>query len=356
MNVYIANFGSGNWAWPNCLERHSIAVMDDMRVHPFWQRGDHEGYVREAMRVLKTKKGKTPTRSTATRWFNVNTLLHETAGDLWIHREKDELWWTVSTGEQPESEIIDDPDISFGKVKIIVYYKRCDAWSQKDKMGRPLLWAGIHPKAREFLFTEGTFQELADDNAAYARALTDGLDLSRWHRHSEWQAKTAKSGKGAVKTFSTQEIEQERMRLTAARMIKTAQQTAIQSGQAFISITKDKQFLFPNDRAARDYAFELMRKQEGRCALTGLKMLLDDEPGDDQCRYSLDRINSSKHYESGNLQVVCKFVNLWKGAMDNEEFKRLIELMRRPLAPDILQAASTQAEDSRERVRSNWKT
>jgi hypothetical protein len=57
-------------------------------------------------------------------------------------------------------------------------------------------------------------------------------------------------------------------------------------------------------------------------------MLLDDEPGDDQCRYSLDRIVSSKHYEPGNLQLVCKFVNQWKGAMADEEFIRLIALLR----------------------------
>ena len=84
----------------------------------------------------------------------------------------------------------------------------------------------------------------------------------------------------------------------------------------------------PNDRAAQDYALKLMEEREGLCALTGLRMLLDDERGDDQCRFSLDRIDSSKHYEPGNLQVVCKFVNLWKGAMDNEEFKRLIGLVR----------------------------
>ena len=52
------------------------------------------------------------------------------------------------------------------------------------------------------------------------------------------------------------------------------------------------------------------------------------EPGDDQCRYSLDRIDSSKHYESGNLQEVCKFINKWKGAMANEDFRRLMELVR----------------------------
>jgi hypothetical protein len=118
------------------------------------------------------------------------------------------------------------------------------------------------------------------------------------------------------------------MRQTAARMIKTAQRTALQSGQELLSVTKDKRFLFPSDAAAQEHALELMKKQEGQCALTGLKLLLDDEPGDDQCRYSLDRIDSAKHYEPGNLQVVCKFVNKWKGATDNEVFKRLIKMIR----------------------------
>jgi len=135
-----------------------------------------------------------------------------------------------------------------------------------------------------------------------------------------------------VRSFSPAEIAAEnaeaRMRQTAGRMIKTAQQTAMQSGQELLSVTKDKRFLFPSDAAAQEYALELMKKQEGRCALTGLKMLLDDEPGDDQLRCSLDRIDSSRHYEPGNLQVVCKFINMWKCAMENEEFKRLIDLVR----------------------------
>jgi hypothetical protein len=43
---------------------------------------------------------------------------------------------------------------------------------------------------------------------------------------------------------------------------------------------------------------------------------------------SLDRIDSDGHYEEGNLQVVCQFINFWKGASDNEEFKRLLMLVR----------------------------
>lgn len=333
MNVYIANFGSGNWAWPECLRRGAIAVMDDMRVHPYWQRGEREDYIETAIRVLRNKKGKIPTRSVAARWYSVNTLLHETSGDLWIHREKNELWWTISTGEPPEMLVMDDPAPKFGKARIAVYYKRCNSWSHGDKVGRLLPWAGIHPKAREFLFTEGTFQKLSDDNAAFARALIDGADLSHWYNLPEWQTKTEKSGKSAVRTFSPAEIaqleEEQRMRQTAARMIKTAQQTAVQSGQELLSVTKDKRFLFPSDAAAQKYTLDLMKKQEGICSLTGLKMLLDEEPGDDQLRYSLDRIDSSRHYEPGNLQVVCKFVNKWKGAMANEEIRRLLALVRK---------------------------
>lgn len=51
-----------------------------------------------------------------------------------------------------------------------------------------------------------------------------------------------------MRTFSPAEIaeiqEKQRMQQTAARMIKTAQQTAMQSGQEVISMTKDKGFTF----------------------------------------------------------------------------------------------------------------
>jgi hypothetical protein len=47
--------------------------------------------------------------------------------------------------------------------------------------------------------------------------------------------------------------------------------------------------------------------------------------GDDEMKASLDRIDSNAHYEAGNLQVVCRFINRWKGADSNSQFKRLIE-------------------------------
>ena len=70
MNVYLANFGPKNWAWNECLDRDALTVMDDMRLHSFWQRRDRNGYIETAMREVPTKKGQPPTQSVATRWYN----------------------------------------------------------------------------------------------------------------------------------------------------------------------------------------------------------------------------------------------------------------------------------------------
>ncbi|UGY02544.1 hypothetical protein [Bradyrhizobium quebecense] len=79
---------------------------------------------------------------------------------------------------------------------------------------------------------------------------------------------------------------------------------------------------------------KLMEKQKGRCALTGIKLDLRKEGFDRKLWPSPDRIDSNGHYTSGNLQVVCAFVNGWKGATPDEEFRRLLGLVRRPVDAD----------------------
>jgi hypothetical protein len=81
MRVYIANFGRGNWAWPECLERKALAVMDDIRVHSFWKNGDKEGYIRQAQQQLRLAGGGQVPKTVASRWFNLNNVFMETAGD-----------------------------------------------------------------------------------------------------------------------------------------------------------------------------------------------------------------------------------------------------------------------------------
>jgi len=69
--------------------------------------------------------------------------------------------------------------------------------------------------------------------------------------------------------------------------------------------------------------------QGDRCNLTGLEFQYHGPGADKNLLPSMDRIDSNGHYEFGNLQVVCQFVNFWKSDSDNSEFKRLLRLVMR---------------------------
>ena len=321
MAVYIANFGKTNWAWPECLKRQALAVMDDDRIHPYWKAGDRAGYIAEAQRVLHMASGQPVIKTVASRWFNLNTILMETVGDLWIHREKQDIWWSRSIDAEPEVSLIDDPSPHSGTVRIFVYYKRCAGWSNRSKKGAALQWDALHPRAKQFLFTEGTFQQLSEENAAYVTALIDGGDLSRWHKRADWQEKQSRSKHGAVTTFDSR-------KRTIARMADNAWAAAQQSGTISITTKKDKVVGFQRAIEMESYIDELLASQEGLCALTDLGMTFDDDDGDPEFRCSLDRIDSNAGYIKGNLQVVCRFANRWKGTSDNTSFVGLIEKLR----------------------------
>lgn len=295
--------------------------MDDERVHPFWLRNDRDGYIQEAQKVLRLASGGPVPKPVASRWFNLNTILATSEGDLWIHREKTELWWTESITANSDFEIINDPNPTAGPARIYLYHKPCSGWSERNERGALLGWDGLHARAKEFLFTEGTFQKLSDDNADYARALIAGDDLSPWHNRPEWKTKAEAAKRAPVVYFDDR-------RRTIARMAMTAMGTIQQSGDISLVVKKDKALGFRNQYELEAYIDELMRAQDGACALTGLRMLLDNDDGDSQLRCSLDRIDSNGHYERGNLQIVCKFANRWKGASDNDEFLGLIAKIR----------------------------
>jgi hypothetical protein len=77
----------------------------------------------------------------------------------------------------------------------------------------------------------------------------------------------------------------------------------------------------------------LLEIQNNMCALTGLPLDYANHPKDKQVKPSLDRIDSDGDYEKGNLQVVCRFINFWKSDQDNEEFIRLLSLVRGEAEP-----------------------
>ena len=100
------------------------------------------------------------------------------------------------------------------------------------------------------------------------------------------------------------------------------------NGQIVTRLVKSKEL-----RMTRAELEELLRflldRQGDRCALTGIRFHFSGPNVDNQLRPSVDRIDSNGHYEVGNLQIVCRFVNFWKRDSDNEEFKRLLILVQR---------------------------
>lgn len=320
-HVYIANFGPSNLLWPDCYENAVIATFDDEDTWPYVDAGDKEGYVAHCVANKLTRRGKPPTKSLASRWFNLGEIILASDDDIWIHREKDELWWTRTLREAGSTQLEESPWAAQGPPRIYVHRKPTGPWTKVDAKGRPLAWNGLHSKAREFLFTEGTLQALNPDNASYALALIRGDDLSPWHKRHVWREREDKAGKSAVKHFTPREQ-------AVARMARTAEETVRGSqGPAQLTTPKRKE-LRMSPAELRTYIESLLADQEGLCALTGIPLEYDGSFEDPELLCSLDRIDSDGHYEAGNLQVVCRFVNRWKSADKDDEFRRLLALVR----------------------------
>jgi hypothetical protein len=109
-------------------------------------------------------------------------------------------------------------------------------------------------------------------------------------------------------------------------MIQNAKEAKAQSGKKTTTVQKHKEVRFETDEDFKNYLAQLHEAQVGLCALSGLQ--LQPYTKDGLYSVSLDRINSDGHYEAGNLQLVCRFINLWKSDTDDEQFKQLLAAVR----------------------------
>lgn len=75
-------------------------------------------------------------------------------------------------------------------------------------------------------------------------------------------------------------------------------------------------------------AWNLFLFQDRKCALTGLELTFPTKTANGGTA-SLDRIDSSKGYELGNIQWVHKQINLMKNKFSQDEFIRFCKLVAR---------------------------
>lgn len=67
-------------------------------------------------------------------------------------------------------------------------------------------------------------------------------------------------------------------------------------------------------------AWDQFLKQNGRCALSGVYLTFETKTGEHDGTASLDRIDSSKPYETGNIQWVHKDINEMKKGLNEPSF------------------------------------
>lgn len=97
------------------------------------------------------------------------------------------------------------------------------------------------------------------------------------------------------------------------------------NGQFVQRILRNKELML--DTRALDKLLErLLDLQDNRCALTGIPFRFDG--ADRALLPSPDRIDSLGHYAEGNIQIVSQFVNFWKSKTPDDEFRRLLDLVR----------------------------
>ncbi|MBT9455071.1 MAG: hypothetical protein IV097_00475 [Burkholderiaceae bacterium] len=318
-SVVVANFGLSNRLWPECLARSTVATYEDEDLRALFLAGDKAGYIRLSLAAKTTADGKPATKQTASTWYGNGEAFEASQGEVWLHRDGNHLWWTTTTAELPVSELRSAEGLSSNAQRVYVIQKPTHRWSKHSIGGRPLQWRGLHPKAHDFLQKkQGTMAHLTESNARYALALIHDESLAGWHSLPVWQTKAQKAG-------YSEPVYIDLMGLTAQRMVRDALGTVeVSNGQIVERVAKNKESRFECEKAFMAYVRELLKQQKGRCKLSGLPLQMDKATTDDQMAASLDRIDSNGHYEMGNLQVVCRFINFWKGASDNATFIRLM--------------------------------
>lgn len=157
------------------------------------------------------------------------------------------------------------------------------------------------------------------------------VDHDRVRRPYELAAMHMSDAKLHQKSYSTTEAYVRNNIVTRwgrVRLAETMLGTVAQAnGQLVERRVKDK-----TTTLSRGECEELIRQkmgeQEDRCALTGLPLGYDGECEDKELLVSLDRIDGGGHYTPDNVQLVCRFMNRWKGADADPLVRRLLAVLR----------------------------
>ena len=197
-------------------------------------------------------------------------------------------------------------------ILLVAYPDRYGVWNgtSEPEMRVRGLWPAF-PRGS----TEGEKYELVN---AVLVGLARDLQIDLWTLDAVWWAdKLQRQNTGHYK---------DAWFIAVWEMAYQAEQTAKQSNGQTVDRTVKSKELRLSQEALRVHLNGLLDETGHCCAISGLE--LQPQGPDDQLRPSLDRIDSEGHYEAGNLQVVARFINFWKRATPDAEFRRLLAVVR----------------------------
>jgi len=246
---------------------------------------------------------------------------------LVIHWEGtlDRLQWGLTGNGY---ELVRTEENEYGQVGYIFHRPLIGGWRTDSIGGVPL--SNIHPAARSLAINQATINLVRTDTD-YFRALILDAPTSVWEERSTWREEARQSGwhpklrAGLLEARRRKAITadvvdiadqfEEDIRRMAGTAVATARNA---NGQLVLTTVKAKDIGFAREELEDEIA-DLLRLQRGICSLTGFAFV--KRHANPHLRPSLDRIDSSRGYVRGNLQVVTRAANFYKSASDDADWK-----------------------------------
>jgi hypothetical protein len=301
--------------WQRSIEKQAVVITHDVPFFDAWISGDYDAYLNHERKIAKPEATETGIKVNARTWFNLSNELAASEGDIWVSHRDGHVWWAVTTSAPVKYEPHEHPE---RRVAVVAICKPVAKWSNKTTNGKPLLWNNVHPKGQDMLFARRTITPIKNERAEYIRALVAGEDLSPWHDQKEW--KTKLGNRTLLNDIDPDEVALLKMMVSIQKTVQNS------NGQIVQKTIKDKLLKNCTPEEMRAHLRDLMKAQSGYCKITGIKLhQYGQEDQDDDFLPSPDRIDSSGHYEIGNMQIVCRFINFWKLAQENGRFHELLE-------------------------------
>ena len=328
-DIYKMSLGRSGRFREEAQEKGVLVFESEARFYDAVSSGDG-GRIRHAGSLVKADKylkGGAPDNAIDVWRRSVDTFNALPANALVLHWEADHdrLFWGITIGEPARvREQVDD----FGQRAIVFHRSLQGGWRTTSVGGVPL--SNLHPKARDYAINQATLNRV-QTHEGYFRALLRDQGTENWEASAAWRTKAVEVGWHAKKAELVLDAVHakvltplvvgiaDHLYAEVERMAATAFHTAAYAnGQTVETVVKEKVIHFATRWELEGEIIDLLRRQGSRCALTGYDFSRPTKNA--HLLPSLDRKDSARGYEVGNLQVVTRAANFYKSASDDADW------------------------------------